>query len=64
MEYKEGDKVYFQRYEDGPWYEGIIHNPYINGKLLKNIYSIVGTNIKIHCFAPPARLQPRKEKEN
>ena len=62
--YKEGDKVYFQRdpiWNDNTWYEGIVSQPYKNMPVFQNgVYSIIGTNITIHCFASPNRLKPRQ----
>lgn len=63
--YNEGDKVYFKKADvwgDDTWYEGIIHQPYKNLPVFSNEhYSIIGTNIKIHCFADEKHLKPRIE---
>ena len=62
--YKEGDKVYFKKgdvWHDDNWYEGIIHRPNNQPVYLNGVYSVFGTNIRIHCFADEEHLKPRRE---
>ena len=60
MEYKSGDKIYFQfrpDYEDDTWYPGTI----LKHSNFTRCYEIVVKKQSRHYFAPPERIKIRTE---